>query len=314
MNSPTGISSRNCFRFLFVIAIFFLAVCSLSLAQKLAITFDDLPANGDLPPGVTKSENTKAVLEILKKHHVPPVYGFINAKKLEGNDDAAEALRLWAAQEPVGNHTYTHMDLEKNSPEAFERDIEENEPVLELLKDDAKDNWRWLRYPYLHEGDTMEKRRAVRAYLSAHKYRIAQVTLDWEDYLWNFAYARCKPKRDIQSLEWLHSSYLSTASEFLDLGREQAKLIYGHDINYVLLMHLGAYSSTILPDALELLKKKGFKLVALEEAESDPAYESDPDVGMHDAGTLLDQWMMVKQIKDPPHEEKPYKQLESICK
>jgi peptidoglycan-N-acetylglucosamine deacetylase len=80
-----------------------------------------------------------------------------------------------------------------------------------------------------------------------------------------------------------------------------------------LLTHLGAYSSTILPDALELLKKKGFKLVRLEEAESDPAYAQDPDVGMHDAGTLLDQWMMVKQLKDPPHEEKPYKQLESIC-
>jgi peptidoglycan-N-acetylglucosamine deacetylase len=288
-----------------------LFVATVSWAQKLAITMDDLPANGELPPGVTKVENTQAVLEILKKHHVPPVYGFINAKKLEGSNDAADALKFWAAQQPVGNHTYTHMDLEKNSPEAFERDIEENEPVLELL--DAKDNWRWLRYPYLHEGDTVEKRRAVRAYLSAHKYRIAQVTLDWEDYLWNFAYARCKAKNDAKSIEWLHSSYLSTASEFLDLGREQAKLIYGHDINYVLLMHLGAYSSTILPDALDLLKKKGFRLVTLEEAESDPAYAEDPDVGMHDAGTLLDQWMMVKQIKDPPHEEKPYKQLESIC-
>ena len=242
---------------------------------------------------------------------MPPVYGFVNAQRLEGNDDGAAALKLWAAQEPVGNHTYSHMDLEKNSAEAFERDLAEDEPVLELL--DTKDDWRWLRYPYLHEGDTVEKRRAVRAYLSAHKYRIAQVTLDWEDYLWNFAYARCKAKNDAKAIEWLHSSYLSTASEFLDLGREQAKLVFGHDINYVLLTHLGAYSSTILPEAIDLLKKKGFKLVTLEEAESDPAYQQDPDVGMHDAGTLLDQWMMVKQIKEPPHEEKPYKQLESIC-
>jgi hypothetical protein len=139
------------------------------------------------------------------------------------------------------------------------------------------------------------------------------VTLDWEDYLWNFAYAKCVAKSDTKSIEWLRSSYLSTASAFLDLGREQARLIYGHDINYVLLMHLGAFSSAILPDALDLLKKKGFKLVTLEEAESDPIYEQDPDVGMRDAGTLLDQWMQVKQIKDPEHVEKPYKQLESIC-
>ena len=94
---------------------------------------DDLPANGTLPPGVTQAENTKNVLAILKKRHVPPVYGFINAKKLEGNADGAEALKLWAAAEPVGNHTYSHMDLEQNPAEAFEREIEEDEPALELL-------------------------------------------------------------------------------------------------------------------------------------------------------------------------------------
>jgi peptidoglycan/xylan/chitin deacetylase (PgdA/CDA1 family) len=288
-----------------------LALTGVSTAQKLAITMDDLPLNGTLPPGVTRAETAKNVLAILKKRHVPPVYGFVNARKLEGNADGAEALKLWAAQEPVGNHTYTHMDLETNPAEAFEREIEENEPALELLA--ATDNWHWLRYPYLHEGDTVEKRRAVRAYLKVRGYRIAQVSLDWEDYLWNTAYARCAAKNDAKSIAWLRSSYLNTASEFIDLGREQAKLIYGHDIDHILLMHLGAFSSTILPDALDLLKKKGFKLVTLEEAESDAVYEGDPDVGLHDAGTFLDQWMQVKQIKYPEHAEKPYKELEAVC-
>ena len=293
-----------------LLVVFSLGLAGTCAAQKLAITMDDLPQNGALPPGVTRAETTKNVLAILKKRHVPPVYGFVNAKKLEGSADGAEALKLWAAAEPVGNHTYAHMDLEQNTAEAFEREIEEDEPALELL---AKgDDWRWLRYPYLHEGDTVEKRRAVRAYLKGRGYRIAQVTLDWEDYLWNFAYARCAAKNDKKSIEWLRSSYLNTASEFLDLGREQAKLIYGRDINHVLLMHLGAFSSMILPEALDLLKKKGFKLVTLEEAESDAAYEGDPDVGLHDAGTLLDQWMQVKQIKYPEHAEKPYKEIEGV--
>ena len=296
----------------FRVGFLLLVLCAVCAAQKVAITFDDLPLNGELPPGVTRADTTKNVLAILKQRHVPLVYGFINSKRLEGNADGAEALKLWAAAEPVGNHTYSHMDLEQNTAEAFEREIEENEPVLELLQ--AKDNWHWLRYPYLHEGDTVEKRRAIRAYLKARGYRIAQVALDWEDYLWNFAYARCAAKNDTKSIEWLRSSYLNTASEFLDLGREQAKLIYGHDINYVLLLHLGAFSSTILPEALDLLKKKGFKLVTLEEAESDQAYDGDPDVGLHDAGTLLDQWMQVKQITYPEHAEKPYKEIESVCR
>ncbi|MGA7907726.1 MAG: polysaccharide deacetylase family protein [Candidatus Sulfotelmatobacter sp.] len=299
-------------RSLFLPALVWFALCGICCAQKLAITMDDLPLNGALPPGVTRVETTRNTLAVFKKHHVPPVYGFVNAKKLEGSVDGAEAMKLWAAAEPVGNHTYTHIDLEQNTAEAFERDLEQDEPALELLARPGED-WHWLRYPYLHEGDTVEKRRAVRSYLKAHGYKIAQVTMDWEDYLWNGAYARCVAKNDAKSIAWLRSSYLSTASEFIDLARAQAKLIYGHEINYVLLTHLGAFSSTILPDALDLLKKKGFKLVTLEEAESDPAYESDPDVGLHDAGTLLDQWMQVKQIKYPDHAEKPYKELASIC-
>ena len=292
--------------------IFFAAFAGLGVAQKLAITIDDLPQNGPLPPGVTRVDITRDTLAVLKKRQVPPVYGFINAKKLEGSVDGAEALKMWAAAEPFGNHTYTHIDLEANTAEAFEREVEQNEPTLELLAKPGSD-WHWLRYPYLHEGDTVEKRRAVREYLTKRGYKIAQVTLDWEDYMWNNAYARCAAKNDTKSIEWLRTSYLSTASEFLDLGRAQAKLIYGHEINYVLLMHLGAYSSTIMPDALDLLKRKGFKLVTLEEAQSDPVYQGDPDIGLHDAGTMLDQMMQLKQIKYPEHVEKPYKELQSVC-
>lgn len=297
-------------RIFVAILVFLATACA---AQKVAITFDDLPLNGALPPGVTRVQIAHDTLAVLKARHLPPAYGFINSKKLEGNSDAAEALKVWAAAEPFGNHTYAHMDLNANSAEAFEREIEQNEPALELLA--GKDaNWHWLRYPFLREGDTVEKRRAVRTYLQAHGYRVAQVTLDWEDYLWNSAYARCAAKNDSQSIAWLRSSYLNVEASYLDLGRELAQMVYGHDINHVLLLHLGAFSSTILPDALDLLEKKGFTPVTLEEAESDPAYEGDPDVESKYGGTLLELWIEAKKLKFPPVMEKPRKQLEEICK
>ena len=155
----------------------------------------------------------------------------------------------------------------------------------------------------------------MRAYLRAHGYRIAQVTLDWEDYMWNAAYARCVAKNDAKSIAWLRSSYLDIEASYLDLGRELAKLVYGHDINHVLLLHLGAFSSTILAGRVGACsKKKGFKMVTLEEAQSDPVYETDPDAGSKYGGTLLEQWMDAKKIKFPPVMEKPYKEVREICK
>ena len=294
------------FSFVFLLA----QVCA---AQKVAITFDDLPLNGDLPPGVTQVQIARDTIALLQKRHAPPAYGFINAKKLEGDPDAADGLKVWAAAEPFGSHTYGHMDLNENPAEAFEREIDQNEPALELLAVKGS-SWHWLRYPYLREGDTVEKRRAVRAYLQAHGYRVAQVTLDWEDYLWNSAYARCVAKNDAKSITWLKSSYLEIEASYLDLARNLSQTIYGHDINHVLLLHLGAFSSTILPDALDLMEKKGFKFVTLEEAESDPVYAGDPDVGSKYGGTLLELWMEARKIKFPDVMAKPYKQLGEVCK
>ena len=78
-------------------------------------------------------------LKVLKKHRIPPSYGFIVARGLERNPDGAMALQLWVdSGNPLGNHTYTHLDLTKNSAEDFQREILRNEPVLELLMPPGK--------------------------------------------------------------------------------------------------------------------------------------------------------------------------------
>ena len=297
-----------------LLAEFLVFAAGSGFSQGVAVTFDDLPLNGELPPGVSRAQITKDVVALLKQRHVPQVFGFVNAKKLEDSPDGAEALKLWvAAGERVGNHTYSHLDLHQNTPEAFERDLSQNEPVLELLSDHA--DWRWLRYPFLREGDTIEKRHAVRSYLHDHAYKIAEVTIDYEDYLWNTAYAHCAAKQDQRSMEWLTTNYLSIASDYIDGDRAMARLVYGHDINHVLLLHLGAFSSAILPQLFDLLQQKGLRLMTLEEAQSDPAYQVDPDAPTSRfGGSLLEQLMDARKIPYPKLPAKPYKELASICR
>jgi peptidoglycan/xylan/chitin deacetylase (PgdA/CDA1 family) len=129
---------------------------------KVALTFDDLPLNGLLPQGKKKSDFARATVAVLKKYRIPPSYGFVVASQLEGDPDGALALRAWVeAGHPLASHTYTHLDLTRSSVEDFQREIVRNEPVLELLMPPdgrlarSGHDWRWLRYPYLHEGDTL---------------------------------------------------------------------------------------------------------------------------------------------------------------
>ena len=110
--------------------ILFLALCFQVFAEQVAITFDDLPAHGDLPPGVTRADVARKILAVMKAHRVKEAYGFINANKLEKVPEDKEVLNLWVqAGYPLGNHGYTHMDLAAHSAEEFEADIAANEPI-----------------------------------------------------------------------------------------------------------------------------------------------------------------------------------------
>jgi peptidoglycan/xylan/chitin deacetylase (PgdA/CDA1 family) len=287
---------------------------------KVALTFDDLPLNGTQPAAVTQTRIARDTLAVLKKHRIPPSYGFINARKLERNPDAAQALQLWVkAGHPLANHTYSHPDLTKTSIEDFQKDVLRNEPVLELLMPHVdgkrgRPDFHWFRYPFLHEGDTLEKRRAVRGFLAASQYQIAQTTLDFEDYMWNSAYARCLDRKDAGSIRWLRESYLATADEWMRAQRDLARQVFGRDINHVLLLHLGAFSAEILPDLFALLKKQGYEIVTLEEAQSDPVYATDPDTASQGGGTLTEQMVEKLGIAWPQITPKPRERVNSTCR
>lgn len=280
---------------------------------EVAITIDDLPAHGNLPPGVTRLEIATRMITALKAKGVPAVYGFVNAQRAEGDATQNEVLREWTASgNLLGSHTAAHIDLNSNTPQQFEENIAANEPTLRALM--GPKDWHWFRYPFLHEGETLEKRRAIRSYLHDHGYRTAQVTLDFEDYAWNNPYARCMEAHDQKSIAWLKSSYLSAADEYISLDEKLSNLDFGRNINHVLLLHIGAFDSIMLPDLLDLLAKKGYRFVTLGEAESDPAYQSDPDAALPFGGTFLEQLVEGKHLKYPPHAPKPMEKLKAICK
>jgi len=288
-----------------------LAVMGPAGGQQIAITIDDLPAHGPLPPGMTRLGIAESILKTLKEQHMPPVYGFINAQAAEGPGNE-EVLKAWrAAGEPLGSHTWSHVDLNAVSATGFEANIEENESMLRRLM--GNEDWHWFRYPYLHEGGTLEKRRAVRAWLSEHGYRVAEVNMDFGDYLWNDPYARCVVKHDEAAIKKLHDSYLATADEYVGVFRKLSQMVYGRDVKYILLMHIGAFDAKMLPELLELYRKHGFTFISLQEAEQDPIYKDDPDIGSVGGGAQLEQMMDARKL-DYPKNSKPFKELENMCK
>jgi len=277
-----------------------------------ALTFDDLPTAGSLPQGENRTKILTRLADTFKVENLVGTYGFVNAVKLVNDLDAQQALRVWVdAGMNVGSHTWSHLSLSDNSAEKFENEVALNEPAL-IEYAGARD-WHWFRYPFLWEGDTLEKRRAVRAYLQNHGYGVAQVSLDFEDYAWNDAYARCSGKGDEAAIGWLKQSYLETAAEYIQLGREEQVIAFGHEMPNVMLLHATAFTTLMLPDLLKQLRAEGFSFAALPEVEIDPIYALDPDAALKYGGTLPDQFMDSRHLKYPPFKPKPFDKMKTLC-
>jgi hypothetical protein len=177
----------------------------------------------------------------------------------------------------------------------------------------AGQDWRWLRYPFLSEGETPEKHVAARQVLRAHGYRIASVTMGFGDYAWNEPYARCMAKGDAAAVAALETSFLKAAKDSLDYSRSLSATLYGRDIPYVLLMHAGAFDARIMPRLLKMYRDNGVTFVSLEEAERDRFYAADFNTEPTSVPTSLEEAMKAKGLP-VPRLDLPFADLDRMCR
>ena len=272
------------------------ALTGTARAQEIALTFDDLPSHGSLPPGQTRITVIQGIIAALQAARVPPVYGFVNGVRLQGEPESAPVLRLWReAGYPLANHTWTHMRLDTAT--AWTADVAKNESLLVNLM--GRGDWRWLRYPFLAEGQG-EQRAAARNWLAEHHYKVASVTMSFDDWAYTDTYARCVTRDDNIAVTELEQRWLAAADSSLNYYRGLSRSLYGRDIPYVLLMHVGAFTARMLPRLLALYHDRGVTLVSLEQAESDPFYVDEVRSAASPAPATLENAARARGMPVPP--------------
>ncbi|KQQ40291.1 hypothetical protein ASF61_05820 [Duganella sp. Leaf126] len=262
----------------------------------VAVTVDDLPAHGELPPGMTRLGIAETTLQVFRQHGVKQAYGFVNAGKLDNAPDDARVLDAWrAAGQPLGNHTATHMGLSQApSLAAWQADVIAGEAAVAQRMQGQ--DWHYLRLPYLDGGDRFA---AAMAFLRARGYRLADVSLSFDDWAYADAYARCVTRGDQATIAAMKTQYLAAVDRSIAGMKADSQRVYGRVIPQVLLTHLGGWSAVTLPDVLQRLDRAGARYVTLQQAQADPAY-AEPQ-----GGTVIDRTAHGRGIRldvQPPPE------------
>ncbi len=252
-------------------------------AQRLALTFDDGPKVEPTPLMSPEARN-QALLDQLRRGGAQAMF-FVTLKN--GADRPAGLALLKTLSDGgqlLANHTVTHPDF--NAPAtslaAFQEEILGCDRVISTLPGYRK----FLRFPYLREGASEEKRDGVRTFLKAPGYRIGYVSIDTSDWLIDqklCAKLAQDPRTDLAPWRAYYLAHLWERARIYD---GLARGIYGRDLPHVLLLHHNLLNALFLGDVIALFRERGWTLVGPEAAYADPAYAVAPRILPLDGSVL----------------------------
>jgi peptidoglycan/xylan/chitin deacetylase (PgdA/CDA1 family) len=255
-------------------------------AESIALTFDDGFDPREQPRAAAWNE---AILHTLSVTRVESIL-FAAGARVDSSAGMALVKEWGLAGHAVGNHTYRHIDFGSRSTslETFIEDVERNEVLL-------KDMPGWtprLRFPYLKEGDTVDKRDGIRKWLSARRYGSGAVSIDASDWYYDNRYASWRaahPDADPDPYRRAYLGHLWSRALYYDaLSRK----LLGRSAKHVLLLHTKRINAEFLPDVIAMFRSKGWTIISPAEAYKDPLYVSRPTT-LPAGESLL--WALAKQ-------------------
>lgn len=268
--------------------------------RSMALTFDDLPYVAvDSVDAVHDADRVATeIVRVLHRHHAPAV-GFVNEVGLAGpgeTDARVAVLKRWAdAGVVLGNHTYSHADLNVLTVEEYERDIVRGEAATRRLMEPRRPYPLYFRHPFTHTGDTAEKKLTVEGMLAARGYTVAPFTIENSDFVFNRPYARARRSGDEATRRKLSQAYLDFTAAQTAFMETMAAQLFGHAIPQTLLIHANDITADNLDTMLTWFEGRGYRFITLSQAMADDAYRT-PDVVTKAGPTWLWRWMKSKGL------------------
>lgn len=248
--------------------------------REIAITLDDAPRDNTAHfDGATR---TAKLIETLKRADVAQIAFFCNSVRM----DASGAARIKAyadAGHLIANHSHTHADLHKVGVQSFLAEIDTADQVLRGVA-----NFRpWFRFPYLHEGKTVEVRDTLRSELKKRGLLSAYVTVDTYDWHMDSMFQQALAAGKKVDLERLGTAYVDLLADSVEFYDSVAVKQLGRSPRHVLLMHENDLAAMYLGDLVARLRKNGWTIISPERAFQDPIASVEPDTLVLGQGRVM---------------------------
>lgn len=263
----------RCFALFYLI---FTVVPSVAAERYVALTLDDLPSQR-LSTLASDQTLTTRLIEHIRAHNAPAV-GFVNEIKTfeRGESEVAGRKALLAqwldAGIELGNHTYSHVDINTVPFADYTQDVLKGEHITRELMSKRGMTLRYFRHPYLRAGKDAQTKASLQRFLQQHQYTIAPVTIDNDEWIFGGAYDVAAKRGDAAAMRQIGTDYLRYMEQAFVFSEQLALQVAGRPIKHVLLVHANAMNAEYLDDLLTRIAQRGYRFVSLEDALSDDVY------------------------------------------
>jgi peptidoglycan/xylan/chitin deacetylase (PgdA/CDA1 family) len=276
--------------------------CALQSERRVAVTIDDLPGFSSCELPRLRSQ-TSRLLAPFRAERIP-LTGFVIAGSCPGltTKDKRKVLGVWTdAGAELGNHTYSHPGLNNIPIEEYEREILQADAALK----EFQGRIRYFRSPMLHTGPTREIKERLERFLAGHGYQQAPVTLDNSDWMFAYVYRIARDRGDRRLAKRVRDSYVPYMESIVSFFEQRSVEVVGREIPQILLIHANRLNAEMAPELLNMLKRRGYRFVSLEEALADDAYRLPNDYAGKGGFSWIHRWSMTKGMPNKGEPDEP---------
>lgn len=235
--------------------------------KQICISFDELPVAESFTEA-DRTEIIERILAVLKKHKVKAA-GFVVGSRIENSYDL---LGKWLnAGHRLGNMTYSLQDFNELEVDPFINDIVAGADALETMLSGFGQKPRFFRYPFLHYGTTIDKKRGISDFLDAHNIVVAHATVVVEDYLYNLA-AEKEGQLDSATYDELLNEYVNHVLDEIERCEILSRQVLKRPCRQILQLRANLLNATFLDELLTAIEEMDYKFVSLDYALKDKLY------------------------------------------
>lgn len=266
-------------RSLLIAALALLAFPAHAADRYVAITIDDLPYQRGNALAEIQALTNRLIEQV--RSNETPVAVFVNEKKLyDGGEQELKArtalIEQWLdAGAELGNHTYSHADINTTPFDVYRQDIVRGEEISRSLLRERGKTLRYFRHPYLRTGQDAQTKRALAEFLRERHYIVAPVTIDNDEWIYGAAYDKAAAQKDEETMRRIGVDYLAYMDQAFAVSEQLARALFGRDIHHTLLIHANALNAEYYDELVAMMKRRGYAFISLSAAFEDDAYRSE---------------------------------------